>query len=407
MVQIPIYLDNLATTRVDPRVVDAMLPYFAEHFGNAASKTHAFGWTAAEAVEQARSEVASLIGAATAKEVVFTSGATEANNLALKGVAAVYGARGNHIITSAIEHKAVLDCCRGLQSHGYEVTCLPVDHYGMVDLKQLRETITPRTILVSIMAANNEIGTVQPLAEIGALTKENGILWHCDAAQAVGKIELNVEELGVDLLSLSAHKIYGPKGVGALYVRGRRPRVRLQPQLEGGGQERGLRSGTQNVPGIVGLGKACQLCWQHLECEGHRLGALRQRLHHGLVSRIGGVHLNGHPYQRLPGNLNLSFTQTDGAALVAALRDIALSSGAACTSGSTKPSHVLQAIGLEDDLAFASLRLGLGRFNTEEEIDYVVERVAMEVNRLREPTLFGEAEEKKAGFLISEGMPVQ
>lgn len=407
MVHIPVYLDNLATTRVDPRVLNAMLPFFAEHFGNAASKTHAFGWTAAKAVEQGRSEVASLIGAASAKEVVFTSGATEANNLALKGAAASYRARGNHIITSAIEHKTVLDCCRGLQRCGYEITYLPVDHYGIVDLNRLWEAISPRTILISIMAANNEIGTVQPLAEIGALAKEKGILLHCDAAQAVGKIKLDVGELGVDLLSISGHKVYGPKGVGALYLRGRRPRVRLQPQLEGGGQERGLRSGTQNVPGIVGLGKACQLCREHLDGEANRLGSLRKRLHHGLVSRLDGVQLNGHPHQRLPGNLNLSFARIDGAALVVVLRDIALSSGAACTSGSDKPSHVLQAIGLEDDVAYSSLRLGIGRFNTEDEIDYVVERVATEVNRLRELGSFREGHEMRTGSFISEGAPLQ
>ena len=404
MARTPIYLDNLASTRVDPRVLDAMLPYFTEHFGNAASKTHPFGWRAARAVEQGRSEVASLIGASSAREIVFTSGATEAINLAIKGVAAAYHDRGNHIITSAIEHRAVLDCCRSLQRRGYEITSLPVDNHGLVDPEQLRHAITPRTILISIMAANNEIGTVQPLAEIGDLARERGILWHCDAAQAVGKVGVDVEELGVDLLSLSGHKIYGPKGIGALYLRGRRPRVRLRPQLEGGGQERGLRSGTQNVPGIVGLGMACRLCEEHLECEGKRLGSLRQRLHHGLASRLDGVRLNGHPDQRIPGSLNLSFAQVDGAALVTALGDIAVSSGAACTSGSTSPSHVLRAIGLDDQSAFASLRICVGRFNSDDEIDHVIERIATEVNRLRDLALAGEADEESKGSLVPEEM---
>ena len=407
MVQTPIYLDNLASTRVDPRVLDAMLPYFTEHFGNAASKTHSFGWSAARAVEQGRSEVASLIGASSAREIVFTSGATEAINLAIKGVAAAYHDRGNHIITSAIEHRAVLDCCRGLQRQGYEITFLPVNRHGLVDLEQLRNAITRRTILISIMAANNEIGTVQPLAEIGDLAKERGILWHCDAAQAVGKIGIDVGEIGVDLLSVSGHKIYGPKGIGVLYLRGRRPRVRLRPQMEGGGQERGLRSGTQNVPGIVGLGMACRLSRDHLECEGQRLGSLRERLHHGIVSRLEGVQLNGHPHQRIPGCLNLSFDRVDGAALVTALGDIAVSSGAACTSGSTNPSHVLQAIGLDDQSAYASLRMGVGRFNSEDEIDYVIERVAAEVNRLRDPATAEVADGERKGSLVPEELSLK
>jgi len=381
MVSTPVYLDNLSTTRVDPRVIDVMLPYFTGDFGNAASRTHAFGWKAAEAVDQARIQVAALIRARSSREIVFTSGATEANNLAIKGVAEFYRDRGNHLITGATEHKSVLDCCRVLERRGFEVTYLPVDAHGRIDVEQLRRAITEKTVLISVMAANNEIGTIPPLGEIGAVAKEQGILWHCDAAQAVGKIPLDVEALGADLLSVSAHKIYGPKGAGALYVRARRPRVRLQAQIEGGGQERNLRSGTLNVPGIVGLGQACALCQQEMEAEGGRLGDLRERLHTGLVRSLDGVRLNGHPQERLPGCLHVSFAGVDGAALLAALRDVALSSGSACTSGTDAPSHVLKAIGLTDEMAQSSLRFGLGRFNTSEEIDYVIERVVEEVKR--------------------------
>ena len=383
MVKTPIYLDNQATTCVDPRVVDAMLPYFTEHFGNAASKIHIFGWVAAEAVERGRNQVAALIGARSPREITFTSGATEANNLALKGVAEFYQGKGDHLVTCATEHKSVLDCCETLEKRGYRVTYLPVDPYGRIDVGQLRAALTEKTILISIMAANNEIGTVQPLSEIGAVAKEQGILWHCDATQAVGKIPLNVEALGVDLLSLSAHKMYGPKGVGALYVRSRQPRVRLQAQIEGGGQEHGRRSGTLNVPGIVGLGKAGELCREELETESIGLAQLREELYQGLVNHLEGIRLNGHPQERLPGNLNLSFAGVDGTSLLMALRDVALSSGSACTSGSTSPSHVLKAIGLSDVLAHASLRFGLGRFTTGEEINYVVERVVAEVKQLR------------------------
>jgi len=381
MVSTPVYLDNLSTTRVDPRVIDVMLPYFTGDFGNAASRTHAFGWKAAEAVDQARIQVAALIRARSSREIVFTSSATEANNLAIKGVAEFYRDRGNHLITGATEHKSVLDCCRVLERRGFEVTYLPVDAHGRIDVEQLRRAITEKTVLISVMAANNEIGTIPPLGEIGAVAKEQGILWHCDAAQAVGKIPLDVEALGADLLSVSAHKIYGPKGAGALYVRARRPRVRLQAQIEGGGQERNLRSGTLNVPGIVGLGQACALCQQEMEAEGGRLGDLRERLHTGLVRSLDGVRLNGHPQERLPGCLHVSFAGVDGAALLAALRDVALSSGSACTSGTDAPSHVLKAIGLTDEMAQSSLRFGLGRFNTSEEIDYVIERVVEEVKR--------------------------
>jgi cysteine desulfurase len=382
-VGLPVYLDNLATTPVDRRVIDAMLPFFTEDFGNPASKTHVFGWKAAEAAEQARIRVATLIGARSAREIVFTSGATEANNLALKGVAEFYRGRGNHLITCATEHKSVLDCCRGLEQRGCEVTYLPVDSQGRIDVGRLRDALTPRTVLISLMAANNEIGTIQPLTEIGAVAKEREILWHCDAVQAAGKFPLDVEALGVDLLSISAHKMYAAKGAGALYVRSRRPRVRLQPQIEGGGQERGIRSGTLNVPGLVGLGTACQLCLEGMAEESERLSALRDRLYQGLVDRLDGVRLNGHPRERLPGCLNLSFAGVDGAALLTAFRDIALSAGSACTSGEGSPSHVLRAIGLPDDLAYATLRFGLGRFNHEQEIDYVIGRVVAEVKRLR------------------------
>ena len=380
-VETPIYMDNMATTPVDPRVVEVMLPYFGPHFGNASSKIHPFGLAAADAVERARAEVARLIGAR-AREMVFTAGATEANNLALKGVVEAVGP-GAHIITSATEHKAVLDCCRTLEERGVAVTYLPVDVNGQIDLDQLAVAITERTSLVSLMAANNEIGVLQPLAEIGRLTRERGVLWHCDAAQAAGKIALDVEALGIDLLSVSGHKLYAPKGVGFLYVRSRNPRVRLKAQIEGGGQERGLRAGTLNVPGIVGLGRACQLGREELPDEAGRLLKMRQHLYEKLETRLGSLTLNGHPQFRLPGNLNLSFSGVDGAELLLGLRDIALSSGAACSSREEAPSYVLKAIGLGDDLARASLRFGLGRFNTMDEVEYAIDRVAAEVERLR------------------------
>ena len=377
----PVYLDNLATTPVDPRVVESMLPYFTEHFGNAASKTHGFGWKAAEAVEQSRSQVAALLGAASPQEIIFTSGGTEANNLALKGVAGHYRSKGTHVVTCATEHKSVLDSCKTLESRGYRVTYLPVDGCGRVDMDRLRAVVSDQTILISVMAANNEIGTIQPLEEIGSFAKEQGVLWHCDAVQAVGKISLDVQKLGVDLLSLSAHKIYGPKGTGALYVRSRRPRVRLETQMDGGGHERGLRSGTLAVPGIVGLGRACELCQHEVESESQRLASLCQQLYSGIRQQLADIRLNGHLQARLPGALNLSFVGVDGAKLLLALREIALSAGSACASSGT-PSHVLRAIGLEDDLIFASLRFGLGRFNTAAEIDYVKERVIEAVKDL-------------------------
>lgn len=374
----PIYLDNLATTQVDPRVLEVMLPYFTRHFGNASSATHAYGWTAKEAVARARVQVAALIGAAP-PEILFTSGATEAINLALKGAAEFYRDRGKHLITCAIEHKAGLDCCRRLENQGFRVTYLAVNQWGQIDLGQLEAAIEEETILISLMAANNEIGTIQPLAQIGALARKHQVLWHCDAAQAVGKIPLAAETLGVDLMSISGHKLYGPKGVGALYVR-RQPRVRLLPQLDGGGQERGLRAGTLNVPGIAGLGMACELAGREMESEAQRLVALRQQLWQGITGSLNGVELNGHVSARLPGNLHLSFAGVDGAELLLALPELALSSGSACTSGSAEPSHVLKAIGQQTP---ASLRFGLGRFNTEAEIATAAECVVATVGRLR------------------------
>lgn len=374
----PIYLDNHATTQVDPRVLEVMLPFFTRHYGNPASNTHAFGWAAKEAVERARAQVAALIGAVP-QEIVFTSGATEAANLALKGVAAFHRARGNHLITAATEHKAVLDCCRRLAGEGAAATVLPVDRWGQIDVAALDAALTDQTILVAVMAANNEIGTLQPLREIGVLTQKRGVLWFCDAAQAVGKVPLDVEELGVDLLALSGHKMYGPKGIGALYVR-RRPRVRLSALLDGGGQERGLRAGTLDVPGIVGLGMACELARRELATEAERLCALRHSLWRQVAAALPGVETNGHPTSRLPGNLHLSFAGVDGAELLLALPDLALSSGSACTSASSEPSHVLKAVGQE---AAASLRFGLGRFTTQAEIDIAAARVVAAVQDLR------------------------
>jgi cysteine desulfurase len=385
VIRLPIYMDGQATTPVDPRVLEAMLPYFTERFGNAASRHHRHGWEAEAAVDRAREQVARLIGAAP-REIVFTSGATESNNLALKGVAEFHRERGDHLLTQATEHKAVLDPCRALERRGLRIGILPVDRQGRVDPGQLGGALGERTLLVSVMAANNEIGTLQPIREIGRICKEKGVLFHTDAAQAAGKIRLDVTELGVDLLSLSAHKLYGPKGVGVLYVRGRNPRVRLAPQLDGGGHERGLRSGTLNVPGIVGLGEACAIAQAEMAAEAERVGGLRDRLLRGILSRLDGVTLNGHPEERLPGNLHLSFSGVEGELLLLALREIALSSGSACTSASVEPSHVLRALGVSDTAAHSSLRFGLGRFNTEEEADFTADRVVQEVKRLRETT---------------------
>lgn len=383
MVKTPIYMDNNSTTRVDPRVVEAMLPYFTEKFGNAASRSHPFGWEAEAAVEEARELIAALIGAA-AKEIIFTSGATESDNLAIKGVMAMYRKKGNHIITQATEHKAVLDTCKRLERDGCQVTYLPVDKYGQVHADQIREAITDKTVLVSIMAANNEIGTLQPIAAIGKLCKEKGVLFHTDAVQAIGKVPVDVEEMGIDLLSLTAHKIYGPKGIGALYVRKKDPRVRLEPQIDGGGHERGMRSGTLPVPSIVGLGTACDIARREMKEESERTFRLRERLRKGIMDQLPETYLNGHPTERLPGNANISFAYVEGEGLMMGIKDVAVSSGSACTSASLEPSYVLRALGVGDELAHSSIRFGIGRFNTETEIDYVVGHVVQEVNRLRE-----------------------
>jgi cysteine desulfurase len=386
MVQRPIYLDNHATTPVDPRVVEAMVPFFTEHFGNPASATHAYGWEAEAAVQRSREAIAAAINASP-EEIVFTSGATEANNLAIKGVAEAYFAKGRHIVTVQTEHNAVLDPCAYLETLGFEITYLPVQADGLVDLEMLAQALRDDTVLVSVMAANNELGVLQPLAEIGALCRDRAILFHSDAAQAIGKIPLDVQAMQIDLLSLTAHKVYGPKGIGALYVRRRNPRVNLAAQLHGGGHERGMRSGTLYTPQIVGFAKAVELGLAEMESEGQRLTTLRDRLWDQLQS-LAGVHLNGHPHQRLPGNLNVSFDGVDGQALLLGLRStVALSSGAACSTASTAPSHVLTALGREDALAYASLRFGLGRWTTEAEIDQVAAAVVTTVQALRTKTL--------------------
>lgn len=384
MVKLPIYMDNHATTPMDQRVLAAMLPYFTEKFGNAASRNHSFGWAGEEAVDKARGQIASLINAKS-KEIIFTSGATESDNLAIKGVVEFYKDKGNHVITCVTEHKAILDSCKALERAGKAtVTYLPVDNYGMVDPEDVRKAITDKTILITIMAANNEIGTIHPMAEIGRIAKEKGIIFHSDATQGVGKIPMDVEKAGIDLLSASAHKIYGPKGIGILYVRSKGPRVRLTPIIDGGGHERGLRSGTLNVPGIVGLGAACEIAGQEMEEESARLCGLRDKLQAGLFERLDEVYLNGHPTQRLPGNLNVSFAFVEGESLLMGIRDVAVSSGSACTSATLEPSYVIRALGTEEELAHSSIRFGLGRFNTEEEVDFVAQRVTEEVRRLRD-----------------------
>ena len=379
----PIYMDHHATTPTDPRVLEEMLPYFTEEFGNASSSTHAFGWRAKEAVEQARSRVAALIGAEP-EEVAFTGGATESDNIAIKGAAHRYRDRGNHIITSPTEHKAVLETCASLEKEGFEITYLPVDRYGLVDPDDVRRAITERTVLVSLMHVNSEIGSVHPIVEIGAITREKGVLFHTDAVQGLGKLAIDVGEMNIDLLSLSGHKIYGPKGIGGLYVRRRDPRVRLTPVIDGGGQERNIRSGTLNVPGIVGLGKACEICREEMEGESKRLAALRERLFKGIAGNLEEVYLNGHPTLRHPGNLNLSFDFVEGESLLMSIKDVALSSGSACTSENLKGSYVLLAIGVPEERAHTSIRFGLGRWNTEEEVDYVAGRVVEAVSRLRD-----------------------
>jgi cysteine desulfurase len=381
--KLPIYMDNHATTPVDPRVLEAMVPFFTNNFGNAASRNHAFGWEAEKGVETAREQIAALINA-TPKEIIFTSGATESDNLAIKGVAEMYREKGNHIVTMAIEHKAVLDTCKRLEKYGYTVTYLPVQRDGRIDLEELRAALTDKAILVTLMYANNEIGVLQPIEEIGKICKERKVLFHTDATQAVGKIPFDVQKFNVDLASLSAHKMYGPKGVGALYVRRKNPRVQVAPVIDGGGHERGMRSGTLNVPGIVGFGKACALAQAEMAAEGERLRRLRDRLKDGLFRRLDEVYLNGSMEHRLPHNLNVSFAYVEGESLLMGINDVAVSSGSACTSATLEPSYVLKALGVGEDLAHTSIRFGLGRFNTEEEVDYVVDRVVETVNRLRE-----------------------
>jgi cysteine desulfurase len=379
----PIYFDNHATTPTDPRVVDAMLPYFTQKFGNAASRNHSFGWEAEKAVDTARKQIADLIGATT-KEIVFTSGATESDNLAIKGVAEMYAEKGNHIITAATEHKAVLDTCKKLEKHGYRVTYLPVKADGIVDLDMLREAITDKTILITLMYANNEIGVIQPVKEIGKIAHEKGVLFHTDGVQAVGKVPVNVIQDNIDLMSMSAHKIYGPKGVGALYVRRKSPRVQITAQMDGGGHERGMRSGTLNVPGIVGMGEACGICHKEMPEESKRLRHLRDKLRSTFERELDEVFINGSMEHRLPHNLNMSFAYVEGESLLMGINDVAVSSGSACTSATLEPSYVLKALGVGDDLAHTSIRFGLGRFNTEEEVDYVAGRVIEVVRKLRE-----------------------
>jgi cysteine desulfurase len=379
----PIYMDYHSTTPVDPEVLEAMLPYFREHFGNAASRNHAFGWNAEAAVDRAREQIGSLLGCKP-QEIVFTSGATESDNLAVKGVAYAMKHKGDHIVTSVIEHHAVLDSCRRLEKEGFRVTYLPVDKAGLVDPMAVEEAITDKTILVTIMYANNEIGVLQPVKEIGAICRQKGIVFHSDAVQAVGKIPARVDDLNVDFMSLTAHKMYGPKGVGALYVRMTRPPVKLVPLMDGGGHERGRRSGTLAVPGIVGLGAACAKSERVMEEESKRLVGLRERLKKGIFERLDHIYLNGHPEKRLPGNCNISFEFVEGESLLMAMKEVAVSSGSACTSATLEPSYVLMALGVGEELAHSSIRFGLGRWNTEEEVDFVVEKVGERVKRLRE-----------------------
>jgi cysteine desulfurase len=382
-VKLPIFMDNHSTTPVDPRVLEAMLPYFTTHFGNAASRNHVFGWTAEAAVENARKQVADLIGA-NLKEIIFTSGATESNNLAIKGAAEMYREKGNHIITCVIEHKAVIDTCKKLEKQGARVTYLPVQKDGRISLDELRAAITDKTILITIMAANNEIGVLQPIAEIGAIAKEKGILFHTDAVQIAGKMPFNVNEAKVDMASISAHKMYGPKGVGALYVRRRNPRVLLAEQISGGGHERGMRSGTLNVPGIVGMGKAAEIARLEMAADGERLRGLRDYLNEQLHKNLDEIYINGSMEHRLPHSLNISFAYVEGESLLMGINDVAVSSGSACTSASLEPSYVLKALGAGDDLAHSSIRFGLGRWTTKEEVDYVVDKLTSVVRRLRE-----------------------
>jgi cysteine desulfurase len=379
----PVYLDNNATTPVDRRVLEAMLPYLGEHFGNAASRHHPFGWKAEEGVAAAREHVAALIGAS-AKEIVWTSGATESDNLAIKGVAEMHAEKGNHVVTCTTEHKAVVDTCKYLETKGVAVTWLEPDGDGRVTAAQVAEAIGERTVLITLMAANNEIGTLHPIAEIGKVAKDAGVIFHCDATQAIGKVPIDVEAMGIDLLSCSGHKVYGPKGVGCLYVRRRGPRVRLACQMHGGGHERGMRSGTLNVPGIVGMGEAYRVAAEEMPAEAPRLAALRDRLHRSIAARVDHVRLNGHPTERLPNTLNLSFAYVEGESLMLRMKDVAVSSGSACTSASLEPSYVLRAIGVPEELAHSSIRFSLGRFNMPEEMDHAADRVERAVAELRE-----------------------
>lgn len=381
--KLPIYLDNNATTRTDPRVVEAMLPFFTEVYGNAASRNHEYGWGAEEAVEKAREQIASLVGS-NPKEIIFTSGATESNNLALKGAMNMYAEKGNHLITVTSEHNAILDTCKALEREGKIVTYLPINDKGFINLDDLRNAITDKTVIVSVMYANNEMGVIQDVKAIGAICREKGVLFHTDATQAVGKVPVNVENDNIDIMSFTAHKMYGPKGVGALYVRRRNPRVLLQPMMDGGGHERGMRSGTLNVPGIVGFGKAAEICQQEMADEAVRAKRLATKLRDGLMNSLEETYLNGDWDNRLPGNVNISFNWVEGESLLMGLKEIALSSGSACTSATLEPSHVLKALGLGDDLAHSSLRFGIGRFNTEEDIDYTIGRVTEVVTHLRE-----------------------
>ncbi len=380
-IKLPVYLDNQATTPTDPRVVDAMLPYFTEKFGNPHSRSHAYGWEAEEAVETARKQVADIIGA-NPKEIIFTSGATESNNLAIKGVAGFYKDRKNHIVTVRTEHKCVLDTCRHLEQDGFDVTYLPVSKTGLIDLDELRGAIGERTLLVSIMGASNEIGIIQPMAEIGRICREHGVFFHTDCAQAVGKIPLDVNDMNIDLMSISGHKIYGPMGIGALYVR-RRPRVRLHAQINGGGQERGMRSGTLSTPLCVGMGEACRIAQEEMASESERVRMLRDKLYRGLTSRFADLHVNGDLDRGLPGNLNLSFAYVEGESLMMAIKDVAVSSGSACTSSSLEPSYVLRALGVDEEMAHTSIRFGIGRFTTEAEIDFAIETIGEHVDKLR------------------------
>lgn len=380
--RLPIYLDNNATTPMDPRVLEAMLPYFTEKFGNAASRNHAFGWEAEEAVDYAREQIAALIGS-TDKEIIFTSGATESNNLAIKGVYEMYAQKGNHFITVATEHKAILDTCRHIEKLGASVTVLTPAEDGIISVDQVRDAITDKTILISVMYGNNEIGVIQPIREIGALARSKGVLFHTDATQAVGKIPVNVDEDCIDLMSFTAHKMYGPKGVGALYVRRKNPRVKVTAQMDGGGHERGMRSGTLNVPGIVGLGKACEICRLEMVEESARLSKLRDKLENALLT-LEESYVNGNIQHRLPHVTNISFKYVEGEGLMMGIKDLAVSSGSACTSASLEPSYVLKSLGLDDELAHSSIRFGLGRFTTEEEIDYAIEHVKTAVTKLRD-----------------------